>query len=513
MVAGLIGGFLMSAPQLLPVLSYSGHSHRQSTPSEEGYAAYSASSIQPWELIGLGVPNAVGLPTVWADMEQPIPSYWPEFLKRGDNFAESAIGVGGVALALLLLLPFCGVDWKRIAGIASVGLVGFLLATGSVLGRILYFFAPGWSSTGSPGRAEVLFVLAACVLTGVVATTKAKKEAKGSAQFWPAAIPAFALVTVFLVLPSLRSSPYFEDSKVIQALVNSVVFQMLPGAIAAAVLAMVAIGWWIRSRDARSIYGLTIASIVGVMTTYALVVVPTSDSAFEQPPITSSTRIAAINEPWEILSVAPAVLPPNTASANGLNDLGGYDSLLDRDTVELLRDIDGEDPAPPANGNMMFIKPNADPGKLADAGVTEVWTTKYSPHFGTPISSDGGIYKYRVNSQGRAFVDGGTATIQEDGYDRQTIQATGPGTLWVKDRNMEGWSASVDGAATPIAPGLWRSVEIPASNHNIEFRYHPPGLRNGFLLGAVGWLAFGLILAFGRTPKKSGSDSAKPAVE
>ena len=48
------------------------------------------------------------------------------------------------------------------------GVVGLLLAVGSPLGALLYFGAPGWSATGSPGRAAVLLVLALCVTAGSV---------------------------------------------------------------------------------------------------------------------------------------------------------------------------------------------------------------------------------------------------------------------------------------------------------------------------------------------------------
>lgn len=512
-VAGLVMGILMAAPQLIPAIQFSKLSHRQSIPTEEGYAAYSASAIQPWEFVGLGAPNVVGLPTVWAAMDQSMPSYWPEFLKRGDNFAESAVGIGAVGLALLFVLPFCKVNWRRSLGICLVGLVGFLLATGTILGRILYFLAPGWSSTGSPGRAGVLFVLAVCVLCGVVASSPSRWETKGYARYWPIAIPPLALVAVFLVLPSLLNSPYFTDPKVIQALINTVVLQMLPTAAFGAVLSMAAIGWWASRRSEKAVYGLCGAAVVSAMTLYALVVVPASEKPLESITSNPNVRIAAINDAWEIVAAAPALLPPNTASAMaGVVDLSGYDSLLDRGTVELLRKVNGQDPAPPANGNMMFIKPTADPKELAAAGVSEVWSLNELPQFGNPRSVEGGLVRYSLDSKGRVDSEVGSARIIEDGYDHQVIQATGPGVVTVKDRNMEGWSATINGQRAQSLDPFWRSVRVPEGEHQIRWSYSPPGLMTGLWLGLAGWLGLGVSLWLTRKGK-SLLELAKPAVE
>lgn len=509
---GLALGGMLAAPQILPVLEYQKQSHRQSTPSEEGYAAYSASAIQLWELTALSGTNLGGLPNAWAATKEPLPSYYPEFFKRGANYAESAIGVGPLIFVLLAgLIAGFKLNWRKCGGVASVGLLGLLLAMGSIVGRLLYFALPGWSSSGSPGRAEVLFVLAACVIAGIVASNGRPAEEKPS--FKPVILPVLLVLSLSpLMMGRLPASPYDSDGAWAPTLANAVYFQMLPLAAVAAVLAMVAMAWWLKDQH-RGGWGMVAAGVIGLSMMHALTIVPTSQATLPAVQSDPNTRIAAVNDSWEIVSAAAATLPPNCASTVGLNDLGGYDSLLDRDTVALLKDIDGQDAAPPANGNMMFIKPTADVAKLAEAGVDQVWSTKYDPHFGTPVSSEGGIYRYALATKGRAYSDQGAAKILEDGYDRQTILATGPGVLWVKDRNMEGWTAQIDGSQKPMAHGLWRSVEIPAGEHKIEFRYWPPGLSLGFALGLIGWLGFAAFSVLGRSRVKSGRDSGNPAVE
>src|SRR6185312_7626959 len=109
-----------------------------------------------------------------------------------------------------------------------------------------------------------------------------------------------------------------------------------------------------------------------------------SDStALPAPPTPAHIRVAILNSNWDLFSATDAIMPPNTAMLGGVRELGGYDSLIHRDTDAMLKGVEGLDPSghpidppPPANGNMMFVKPSALQSlqKLEDAGVSEVWS-------------------------------------------------------------------------------------------------------------------------------------------
>ena len=71
-------------------------------------------------------------------------------------------------------------------------------------------------------------------------------------------------------------------------------------------------------------------------------------------------RYAFVNTNWDLLRTPKALMPPNTATAQRMLDVAGYDSLIDRQSVEMLRQIDGKDPAPPSNGNIMHVQPKFD---------------------------------------------------------------------------------------------------------------------------------------------------------
>ena len=90
-------------------------------------------------------------------------------------------------------------------------------------------------------------------------------------------------------------------------------------------------------------------------------------------------------------------------------------------------------------------------------------------------------------------------------------QATRPGYAVLLDEWTHGWSATVDGVATPIerADVLARALPVPAGEHRIEMRYRTPGLRPGLWLATGGWLVFGFLLVCSRRKRGRGQPHAQ----
>lgn len=222
-------------------------------------------------------------------------------------------------------------------------------------------------------------------------------------------------------------------------------------------------------------------------------------------------RIAPINEDWELLVAAPALLPPNTTTILGLRDLGGYDSLISRDTMGLLYELGQVDAAPPANGNMAFIKPSAEPHRLAEAGVTEVWSRRPLEKFGTPVVEWRGVLRYRLpGAPGWMSLERGTIEGFSERIGRYELRVNGGGELVVRDRALPGWRATVDGKVTALNSGPWLSVRLDPGQHDVVFTYVPPGLPEGLWLLSVGSAAVVLALgvAGGSARRRGGSSSA-----
>ena len=224
--------------------------------------------------------------------------------------------------------------------------------------------------------------------------------------------------------------------------------------------------------------------------------VPTSSEPWQPGEPDPNKRIAFINEPWDLKFGLPVSMPPNVPAALRLHDIAGYDSLMDMDTRRLLTEINGQDPAPLANGNIMFIKPGADYDLLAASGVTEVW--KLDDY---TLGAKGKLVKQPLEGPGRASIEGRPARITHEGFTYLTVEATGPGTLVVRDRNLAGWSASDGGQPLEIKEGFWREVELSEGSHTVKFTYAPPGLSKGLAFFGFGVLA--CITGFVRSrPKK-----------
>jgi hypothetical protein len=488
-------GFALAAPQLLPILSYSQFSHRKTSPTPEGYAAYNGNAIQPFELVGIAYPQLLGLPDRYVKVEgveEEVPGFWPAYAKRGANYAESAIGLG--PLVFFLLFSLRRRDLKRVAPILAVGVVGLLLAIGSWLGWLLYNYFPGWASTGSPGRAECLFVLAACVMAGCGTesqnegiqgdqTTNHKPQTTSS-LFAPVIALAVLTVVSFAAIPQVAKMLALASGADLTGVALAATRYPMAICAAACVLVLALGGVWLKQQRRNPLW-LFLALIGNAL------IAPGFNLRSSDPDLSTRApgydRVAVVNSDWELMMAAPALLPPNTASLSHLHERGGYDSLLHRETDAMLHEVDGQDPAPPANGNMMFVKPSATPAALADAGVTEVWTRRRFVQFGQPFSTDGGVYRYPLSGPGRVSTPVGPGEIVSEGLSQLRVRATGPGRLVVRDRNMPGWLAKVDGRHVPLEGTTWREVDLPPGEHTIEFNYVPPGMMAGLMLAVPAW--------------------------
>jgi hypothetical protein len=456
-VAAMCVGGMLAAPQVLPVLEYSKFSHRRGSPTAEGYEAYLATSLKPFELLGVTYPKLMGDPSRFAP-ESRLSSYWPQYVKRGANFAEGALAIGPVLLMLLF-----GLRKRAVAEAAGVGVVGtlaLLIALGTVLNYPLYWWLPGWSSTGSPGRAIILFVLAACVLA-----SKGLVEAEGRRALLPAG--ALAGLSILQLVLIVWAAPLLGgDNPALPSLISGSILGPMQWALAACGITVVAyLVWWKK----RSPIGLLLA----VPVSYLFLCGGLLRTGVPLEQVTGpgdGKRIAALNEKWGILESAHALLPPNTASLSRICELGGYDSLLHRETKALLDEINGEDSAPPANGNMLFIKA-IKPSDLAEAGVTEVWDQE-----------DGAVRRVPIEGPGRASTPNGPGRIVEQGFSHTIVDASGPGKLTLRDRRMPGWTARIDGREANLSGDRWLEVELPPGTHRVIFTYRPPGLVTGLLL-------------------------------
>jgi hypothetical protein len=486
----------LAAPQLVPVLEYSKFSHRQNSPTEGGYAFYNRGAITPVEATGIAFPDLLGAPGRAADVETDIPitSFWPAMTKIGGNYAESAVYLGPAALLLLVLAAFRR-GWRSVAAVSSVGVLGLLMAFGTPFNKLLYFGFPGWSSTGSPGRASVLFVLAACSVAGWAWPREGEALKLKS--------PIYAFIGVLLVtmtVVAIMKANVVAWNPNLQAVLEETVHGDIAFALPIALVStLLAIGAIVAVTRGKPVYG-AIAAVLATVVIAGPRLVPAGEPIERGKP-DPNTRYAFINPDWQLLVGLRVVNPPNTATIERKLDVGGYDSLLHRDTFAILNEINGRDSAPEANGNMALIKPGFNADRLMDAGVSAVVGSVEGTTEHRTATLAGSRVAFDKLSLKQGLWEAPFVTV--DSLSSTTVRAAGPDRLILRDRKMPGWTATIDGEPTEIKGSLWREVDLPEGEHTVVFTYTPPGLRAGLALFALSTVlcAAGLLVHRFKKPR------------
>ncbi|MBL8048244.1 MAG: hypothetical protein JNJ45_06135 [Chthonomonas sp.] len=455
-VLAAVGGGLLAMPQVLPALEFSKISHRAGAASEQGYEAYKASSITARELPALLEPRVLGRPGVkiaFEGLPEKVGATWLPFLKRGGNFAESAFGLTFVVLAGVVALR----QRSRLAVRFGFGLMllSLLLMAPTFLQRLMYFAVPGWSSTGSPGRAGVLFLIGGVI---VATTATGRGLHKRSSIFW--GLCGLATLCHFVFMRELGWHPLFI---------------IAPLAWGFGMWHFMLNGGWLPLRL------LNAAVVLFMFDRMTSVTLPRSLST--APDVAPLERVAWINDKWNLYVTPKATMPGNLSSLYGIRDIAGYDSLMSADTVALLK---GVAEPPPENGNLLLTRSTALPESLADLGVTHVFRA----------NPDGKGEHIRIPGPG--IVTGGEVLRTTAG--RWELRATGPMT--VRERNLPGWSLTVNGTPTELPPGTWLTAPNAASRDQVVFTYRAPGMDKGFQLACGGMLAILLASFLARGPGK-----------
>ena len=85
---------------------------------------------------------------------------------------------------------------------------------------------------------------------------------------------------------------------------------------------------------------------------------------------------------------------------------------------------------------------------------------------------------------------------------RLALRLERPALVVLADAALPGWSATLDGAPTPllVADGVWKAVLCPAGAHELRLAFSAPGLLPGVVLGLLSGLA---LLLWSRAAQRS----------
>ncbi len=233
-------------------------------------------------------------------------------------------------------------------------------------------------------------------------------------------------------------------------------------------------------------------------------------------------ELTKVDDPYRILPVGTASVWANGPFVWDLHSASGYITLCPLEYCELL-EVAQSDPTSPIAGllNIRYLVTDedleerfgehvADRLELAHDGwtpvyanpnaLTRVWTTT-----SVTILDEEDVLAHLVDNPERigeevvlsdpdapvteAGDDSGQAEIQSYDNTRVVVDASMPddGYLFVADTWYPGWSASIDGEETEIfrANHAFRAVHVPAGNHEVEFSYQQPWLREGAVVSIV----------------------------
>lgn len=482
---------MLASLHLVPVMKANAQGHRQATATKEGYQGYISTAIPAALSATLIAPSLTGWPGAYAtEPSEPQPgvaAYWPSLVRRGLSFAEGAMGIGTVAFACLLAWRRSLASEPGVIAVSGVAVFGLLLALGTPLNALLYFGLPGWSATGSPGRAVVLFVLGATVLAGRCFSGITDRNDLKRPTI---ALTCAVLLSVVLPVTVLGNLPsWLGDSVSIQPLVSAAMLSSLPWLLLSGALAAATI--WLASSPSRRLFAIGTAVAAQIVTMFGFRL-PVGEPPAKQP--TSLERVAFVSDQWSMMERAPGLMPPNMATLFGQSDIAGYDSLINRGTVEMMREINGgQDPAPMANGNMMLVKPGADVDALRQAGVSRAYSRTPLLGIQPTETTDAGVFITDV--EGRLIEpnpDPNTEIRYESGHILFTSAAP---SVTVRERNLPGWRAAIDGKPAAIPPGRWITLDLAGeAGPKIVRLTYDPWDGQGTILASITGIAF-VILA------------------
>ncbi len=369
----------------------------------------------------------------------------------GHAFAEHFCGLGPLALPLV----FAGLWLRRrlkwawvMLGLAAVAL---WTAAAGLPARLVYFHVPLLGQAGGFQRTLFIFCLAFSVLAGLGAGAiagdccdpRARRARPGAAAVLAAAIALQASFMVWAILPLSPARLLRVSDPVTE---------------------------WLQARTGPE----------------ARVLAVTPRSA------------------WTLRPRPRAIYPPNTLTPLAIQDLQGYDSLYPAICKSAFARVDGCDPSPATNGNMVLIENAAAPavGEMATEFVVAIDPIG-SPRLEKVAEFAGAgervfIYRHR-DFRPRWSVrcrEGRRRAVRLAAADyNRVVLSVGPGPrgdVTLADTPYPGWRAFIDGRPEPWRPlrlpVLGRQVSVPRSfgETEVTFVFWPTTAAVGIFLGLLG---------------------------
>jgi hypothetical protein len=500
-LAGLLA-LALSAVQWLPTAEYLLHSSRASQVDPATALTY---SLWPWRLLTLFAPNLFGNPALG------------NFSGYG-NFWEDAlfIGVGPLCLALLALRRAQPRAQAWFWGAVVVASLWLALGVHTPLFPWLFAHVPSFDMFQAPTRFSVWAVFALSVLAGL--GVQAWRPPQGRSLYWSRLAVAGALAVILggLAAEALQRAGQFSFPASyshamvwlgVSLLLLSVLqlrAAQLPEPRRNWLLALIvagellAAGWGLNPAAPLAVYrAMPLPAAVGAQLQPGRLYLPAEDERrlkFEQL-FRFDTFSSAAPE------AVRASLLPNTGLLVPIASANNFDPLLPAGYVEWIAALEAA--APSTQAGMLALM-NVSMRQHVDAdgavGFEPVPALPRVQAYRCPLPS---ALAAPVVLPAPACSLEAKLAIVHSSANRVTVHslASEPGWLLLADTYYPGWVALLDGAPVDISPayGVFRTVELPAGEHQLEFVYRPLSFYLGLASSSLAGLL--CLLLWRRTPR------------
>lgn len=515
----------LASVQLLPTLDLLSIAHRAFTPGPESYRAFLSRPLPLPLLSGLVLPHPYGHPALGTYLG-------PE------NYAEYCCYTGIVAFSLALYGAFASRAWHTRFFSAAI-VLAIMVAVGTPLNWPLYHWVPGMSGAGGPARTILLAVFSLSMLAGIGVDQLSKSEAPPRIAVIPLALVVTAAIlwwqlggpVLSRAMPALASELTAEAIRAVVLVVISVVLLLclwrprVRGAAQAALAVILAADLLLAAQ--RHVH------IVPVGWVYSRQAAPGEVGG----------RVLGNAADWPINRFPRAVFPPNAATVYHLRDVYGYDSLYLARYRDFASLIQGADPSPPLNGNLLLARLGPVYGldmislagvkrvlspvpvrglRLERAGVFDTYVNPYQrprawvaesavavrTHVEAvaALAKLGGFEEYLIiTGVDEPLIESlpgqhSTAKVRDSSPNEVVVELPGGGGgfLFLADSFSPGWHAYADGHELPIriANVAFRAVAPPVTARSVIFRYQPAAFQVGLFATSIGVSALFLTSAF-----------------
>ncbi len=489
-VAALVLGSLLSAPQVIPSLELSRQSHRVSPPTPEGFAAYSGYAVGVQSLSTMFFPDLFGNPS------SPDHPYFGQ--SRGGSLFNYAEGAFYTGIITILLAAFGLSELRRnrlFGGFAIFAILALLMALGTSLDALLYFYVPGFGQSGSPGRSLVLWALSMSALSALGVETLLTKGSPALKPIFLSVVGVLATVVLLALVTASALQPEFKS----MIDWNFQIMRFAP-------IALLGVGalFGIRSGKINTRFAPAVLLLIAIIDLFSVGINynRTADNSEIYPEVEAikslkshagHDRIMPVNPKGFSFAGPNVVLPPNGAMVFELHDLQGYDSLFPGQFKAYMNTLAAPvatDASPPEVGNMVFAKNSGSPLAL-QAGVRTVVSLQPT---GLPGEENlNGVYLADLpGALGRAYLEGSSRYSVVWKNDTPTridigLQSDVEGNLILADEFYPGWTATVDGKPVKLerANTLFRAVRVTPGDHEVQFRFVPASFLVGLYLALV----------------------------